>query len=72
VPVARDYIEQVKTLLAETNAEDTFVFRADLLALEGFVNSTKAIARAGSVCSKKDTMSTRPICRSPGISPRPI
>jgi Flp pilus assembly protein TadD len=37
VPAARDYIEHVKTLLAETNAADTFVFRADLLALEGFV-----------------------------------
>jgi hypothetical protein len=37
VPAARDYIEHVKHLLAESNSENTFAFRADLLALEGFV-----------------------------------
>lgn len=37
VPAARDYIEQVKRLLAVSQTESTFVFRVELLALEGFV-----------------------------------
>jgi Flp pilus assembly protein TadD len=37
LPAARDYIEHVKSLLAEASAENTFLFRADLLALEGLV-----------------------------------
>jgi cytochrome c-type biogenesis protein CcmH/NrfG len=34
VKAARDYVEHVKRLLDETHAENTFVFRAELLALD--------------------------------------
>ncbi len=37
LPAARDYIEHVKWLVTQANAENAFVFRAGLLALEGFV-----------------------------------